>query len=261
MVNKYTIAGLVIAFLTLVWAIYSYYFPHKAPPQTAMPKYSASIKGSENLVIQGKNNTVIPYVRDESSQNPNDPIESLNEITTGWPKEYLEHKFGPAIIKNIYSNYEVTELIHSSPKFYLQSIFDKNDKLIFYSVTSKSMDFHPQVPRIGIILGKSTFSEIGDGEHLYSYLGSKYYTYAEVHYFGNPGNYRNYYFAYNPAGVDYASKWFPAVLDVDGKKEIDKMRQRAKPNTFGVGDILGDELHMLKNIGIGIEYYVARDIK
>ena len=261
MSNKYTIAGVLIAFLTLAWAIYSYYFPNKAPSQRAIPKYSASIKGDDNLIIQGKNNTIIPYVGDKKTKNQSYPIESLNEITTGWSKEYLEHKFGPAIIKNVYSKYGVTESIHSFPKFYLQTIFDKNDKLIFYSVTSKSLNFHPKVPSIGIILGKKTFSEIGEGEHLYSYLGSKYYTYAEVHYFGNLGNYRNYYFAYNPAGVDYALEWFPAVLDTDGKNEIDKMRRRAKPNTFGVGDILGDELDMLKNIGIGIDYYIARDIK
>lgn len=250
-----TIAGLIIAFAGVAWAVLTYFIP------ITSPNNGTTIAGESNVVVQGKNNTVISTPKTPKVKTAPNGENEIQALTTGWTKKYYEYKFGPAIFENNHKELKVSELIHSFPKFFLQGIFNEENKLIFYSITAKSTSFFPEVPRIGINLGKATFSEIGIGEHLYSHLSSKYWEYAEVFYFGNPGNYRNFYFAYNPAGTNYSAETpYPAVLDRDGKHVVQKMRIKTMPNTFGVGDILGDETQIIKAIGVGIEFYSARDI-
>lgn len=82
-------------------------------------------------------------------------------------------------------------------------VYDNNNTVILYSVTSKDENFHPEVPYLRKTLGHK-FKDFGsDIDYLQSSYSSKFYQYEEGHYLGNHGNYRNFYLAYNPAGVDY----------------------------------------------------------
>ncbi|GAB7266047.1 hypothetical protein DZS_17470 [Dickeya ananatis] len=100
---------------------------------------------------------------------------------------------------------------------------------------------------------------------LYSGFSSKFYGYAEYYYLGNPGNYRNFYLSYNPAGVDYQplQPLTDLVNDEDSppdKDDLIKFRKNNAPNTFAVGEVLGGPDGPELSFGIGIDYYDARDI-
>ncbi len=79
------------------------------------------------------------------------------------------------------------------------------------------------------------------------------------------GNYRNFYLAYNPAGVDYqALQPLPDMMNDEKsppkQADLTAFRKQNAPNTFAVGDINGNPEGPEMYFGIGIGYYDARDI-
>lgn len=191
--------------------------------------------------------------------------DNLNVIYTGASIKYIESIFGPPVKEAHSEDSRVHEYIYSFKKFYLQVVYDNNNTVILYSVTSKDKDFHPEVPYLRKTLGHK-FKDFGNNiDYLQSSYSSKFYEYEEGHYLGNPGNYRNFYLAYNPAGVDYFELHPLPDFSNDkksppNKKDLEEFRRNNAPNTFGVGDVLGSPEGLELSFGLGINYYDARDI-
>lgn len=191
--------------------------------------------------------------------------DNLNVIYTGSSIKYIESVFGVPMQENHSNNGKTNEYIYSFKKFYLQIVYDDKNKVILYSVTSKDKTFHPNIPYLGGTLGNYFDSYGKDIVYFQSGYSSKSYQYEEAHYLGNPGNYRHFYLAYNPAGVEYSNlNPLPDIHNDNNsppkKADLGNFRLHNTPNTFAVGDIMGFPDGPELYYGIGIDYYVARDI-
>lgn len=183
-------------------------------------------------------------------------------LNTGVSIRHVESVFGSPIVENHDKEKKLSEYIYSFKRFYLQVVFNEVNEVIFFAVTSKDISFKPKIPYLDGYLG-STFLMLSD---VYSENeanpSSKFFEYNENIYLGNSGNYRNFYLAYNPAGIDYGEiemlpydempKPSPAVSY--------EFRKVSYPNTYGVGKIHGGREYDEINFGVGIEYYTSRDL-
>ncbi|NIG16788.1 ETEC_3214 domain-containing protein [Pantoea sp. Cy-640] len=191
--------------------------------------------------------------------------DNLHVIYTGASIKYIESIFGAPVKEEHSEDGKVNEYIYSFRKFYLQVVYDNKNTVILYSVTSKDKDFHPEIPYLGKTLGH-TFKDFGsDVDYLQSGYSSKFYKYEEGHYLGNPGNYRNFYLSYNPAGTDYSElhalpDFYNSNKFPPNEKDLEEFRDKNVPNTFGIGDIQGDPDGPELSFGLGIDYFDARDI-
>lgn len=187
--------------------------------------------------------------------------ENLSKLNAGVSIKHIESVFGAPVVEYKVRKYNINAYIYSFKKFYLQVLYDKDNTVKFYAVTTKSKDFNPKISYLNKKLGQFKFSEIGNSTTLYSEFSSKFFAYAEYQYLANPGNYRNVYLAYNPAGINFDSNTnYPSVSSPESPEEIAKYRSSSFPNTYGFGDSLGDEQKVVLEAGLGIDYYTARDI-
>jgi hypothetical protein len=239
------------------------------PPKKALKKSLIAVVLSGVLAISGYFGTLnglfdlYQNIADNFFQKKAE--DSLHVIYTGASIKYIESIFGAPVKEEHSEDGKVNEYIYSFRKFYLQVVYDNNNTVILYSVTSKDKDFHPEIPYLDKTLGHK-FKDFGnDINYLQSGYSSKFYQYEEGHYLGNPGNYRNFYLAYNPAGVDYFElhslpDFYNNNKSPPNKKDLEEFRGNNAPNTFGVGDIHGGPEGLELSFGLGIDYYDARDI-
>ncbi|HIE0657710.1 TPA: ETEC_3214 domain-containing protein [Providencia rettgeri] len=191
--------------------------------------------------------------------------DNLNVIYTGTSIKHIESVFGAPMQEDHSDDGKVNEYIYSFKKFYLQIVYDYNNRVILYSVTSKDKNFHPMIPYLGKELGNK-FEDYGDSiDYLQSGYSSKFYQYEEGHYIGNPGNYRNFYLSFNPAGVEYFDlDPLPDIYNGEeyppNEDDLKKFRANNAPNTFSIGEIQGSNDGPELYFGLGINYYEARDI-
>lgn len=188
--------------------------------------------------------------------------DGLELLNTGVSIQHVKSVFGSPIVEQHDKDLVLSEYVYSFKKFYLQIVFNKDNEVIFFAVTSKDKEFRPKLPYIDESLG-NTFFDLSDkySENEASY-SSKFFEYNENIYLGNYGNYRNLYLAYNPAGIDYGKI---SILPLDempnpSQKVSDSFRQISYPNTYGVGKILGGREDNETVFGVGIEYYTSRDL-
>ena len=242
------IAGIGSALFAVGWGIFTYFLPPASPapiPQTPV----STIGNSLPVTNQSDSNSVLSM---ESA---------LSTLNTGISRGSLEARFGPATFDDPDAKLAIRNLIFVFPRFFLQAITSNEGKVIFYSVTTRSKDFHPAIPKLNGKLLESHFADFGNPEHLYSDMTSKYYEYAERFSLGNAGNYRHIYLGYCPSGVyPLMENFVPVVLAEQGATAMAEFRVKNTPNCFGVGNILGDEKNIVENIRMGIDYYVSRDI-
>jgi hypothetical protein len=215
----------------------------------------------QNPVIQNSQNVSVTYYAEPEEQNSTPkPEENLRKIFIGANERFLESIFGVPVVTNPIQSINARETFYSFERFYLQFLYNKDGSLFFYSLTSKDVNFNPEIPTLGSLLGQSTFSEISESATpLYRYLSSKHYGYGEYVYLGNPGNYHNYYLAYNSAGVNYGD-WSETVTYVDGyeDQDLNKFRTIMMPNSFGVGDMRGVTKDNLI-YEVGVDFYTFRN--
>lgn len=249
------VAAIIGTIFAAAWSVWIY-----IRPPASSPPPQPSINGSQNVLIQGNNN-VVGASSDSTQRKEIIPESILSTLATGISRAYLEAQLGPARFDEINSKLGTNNLIFVFPHFFLQAVVSREGKVVFYSVTTRSLDFRPTIPKIGGQLLDSRFADYGEAEHLYSDMTSKYYEYAEKIYTGNAGNYRNIYLGYCPAGVlPMRDQFVPVVLERDGPVAYKQFRIANTPNCFGVGEILGNEDKIMESIGMGIDYYVARDL-
>lgn len=246
------IASAVLAVVGIAWGVWTYFKPPEtpaAPAQNVTPSPPA-IK---------PDTAAIPLVTRPTG--PSTPESEIASLGIGVSRAYLESKFGPPAIDNVVEGSQLRNLVFAFPRFHLQTVLSAQNAVIFYSVTTRSPEFRPTVPYLGGQLLQARFSDFGEAEHLYSEMSSKYYAYAEWIYLGNPGNYKNLYLGYCPAGVyPEQSSLEPVLLDRDGEKARKRFRNAATPNCFGIGAGDLDEQKMLTHAGFGVDYFTAREL-
>jgi len=145
--------------------------------------------------------------------------------------DYFNYSLGQPVFKNVKDG--MNEYIYVNKYFYVQALCDSNDKVVLYSVTTRDKDFNPTFTRENgsydsktkkviendqkITLGKTTFAEAsriyGDSSGISLYVGARRYGYSESHYLGNPGNYQDFIFSLNDAGVNNGQ--YPPVKHIN----------------------------------------------
>lgn len=188
--------------------------------------------------------------------------DGLELLNSGVSIQHVKAVFGSPILERLNDDGSLSEYIYSFKRFYLQIVFDNRNEVIFFAVTSKDEDFHPKIPYLGGHLGE-TFAEISDSyNENEANISSKFFEYNESVYLANPGNYRNLYLAYNPAGVDYGNTAPLPFEEIPNptRETSEAFRATSRPNTYGVGKILGGRDEKETEFGVGIEYFVSRDL-
>ena len=181
----------------------------------------------------------------------------LSKLSADTNITYFQNLIGNPVFVNKMENGD-SEYIFVNNLFYVQAITDKDQRVLAYSVTTRSKDFNPSLKFVAmsfgevedfrtptVVLGKTTFSELGKilawaPINIVSYLGAHDYFYSEEYRFGNPGNYQTFFFAQNQAGYVNNVYPAPALLPVDYNHVsstypgIQAYRDRAIINTYTV---------------------------
>lgn len=195
--------------------------------------------------------------------------DGLEMINTGVSIQHVKSIFGAPIREEHLLDKGAHQYFYSFKNFYLQVVYNNNNTVVFFSVTSKSEDFKPKIPYLTRFVDDDfivttlggKFEEYSESSNfISSSLTSKFFDYYEHIYLGNPGNYRNLYLGFNPAGIDYSETIILSGQENPSKDALDKFRRNASPNTFGVGEYLGEHNGIETIFGIGIDYYISRDL-
>jgi hypothetical protein len=176
------------------------------------------------------------------------------------------------------------EYVFIKKYFYVQAIADTADRVLAFSVTTRSYRFNPSV-RLGsynltfkmlhVRLGKTPFSALDSlgykPRSVFSEYAARRYSYYEEYYFGNPGNYLTYVFCVNNAGCapwPRFGRWdtfpngprFPAFPNGGNNIEDPEavaFRRKAVINTYTV--MAGDLVDLLQQgFSLGPEYDQVR---
>lgn len=131
------------------------------------------------------------------------------------------------------------EHIFVDPRYYVQAVCDDQDKVLAFSVTTRSKRFRPTFrfpPRLSyrerrrwkqrsgepfsyyfeVKLGRSRFTDIEpDWRPMRrAFLGARTFAYNELYYFGNPGYYQHYGFTMSSASSVGLGEPFPPIGEV-----------------------------------------------
>jgi hypothetical protein len=172
-------------------------------------------------------------------------------------KEILDSPMFVTVKENL------TEYSFKERGYWVQAIVNEEGEVKFYSVTSCSDSFHPEIkynPAGGRVkLGLSTFKSVTDYDPILKYFisGATANTnIMEYLYLGNPGNYQTVYWGINDA-CSYDDKFVNELLEVKFRegnnsydiqdKTVDSFRKNTKINTFGVSAPFFDPLFYDEN--------------
>jgi len=145
-------------------------------------------------------------------------LNSISQLSGGVNIKHFDTILGSPVFKNVRQE-KFLEYIYVNKYFYIQAVTDQNEKVIFYSVTTREKDFNPEIPfgdwdeetgkQANVILGETTFTELNDTPEIYAnFRGAHNHFYTEGYWTGNPGGYRSYFFSLNESGYENQSSPF-----------------------------------------------------
>lgn len=183
--------------------------------------------------------------------------DNLPKINSGVSRKYVEAKFGPPVIERKHKDLKVLVQKYAFKKFYLSVVYDEDESIIYYAVTARSKKFKPIIPYSELNLGSFRFSKNLNSGTIDSTSSAKFYRYSEYTYLAAPGNYKNLYLAYNPAGIDYGEDADFPMPEENDPIAIERFRNTAIPNSYGIGrSNAGEkEIALVKRLGVGIDFY------
>lgn len=164
------------------------------------------------------------------------------------------------------------ERVWADRLYFVQALTESDDRVVVYSITSRTQRFRIAVPFPGggkywsdqsapltATLGKSSFLDAGaDPQRVSGSRGARRFWYSEVFGFGNPGHYQHLILSVNDAGfISDGSSDLISESPVVGGPETDLSaavlpamagaREQARPNTYSVTaphfDALSPEAH------------------
>jgi hypothetical protein len=257
--KKSWIAGIISTIFAIGWGIFTYLKPPEGQPQA--PANQNTQTGNNNINVQGNGNSIGVSLASRGVI-ANDPELELEKLSIGVTRASVESTFGVPRFDRFEETLKLRNLIFVFPRFFLQTVIDGTGNVVFFSVTTRSSAFRPKVPKSEGRLLDSKFEYFGKVDHIYSDMTSKYYEYAEKFYLGNAGNYKNYYLGFCPAGeFSIHGETGPYVSSRDPSHYWAKFRKENAPNCFGVGEIPEGEEDAIRTIRIGLDYYLARDVR
>lgn len=158
-----TIAGTLFG---IPWAIWTYWKSQESSTPTIAS--GAVIRGNQNFVIQGNNNVLKVPSESSPQQNSLGPEALLDTLNTGISRSSLEAQFGTAMFDTLDSESGFRNMIFVFPRFFLQTVITPDGNVVFYSVTTRSAEFRPEIPMLGGKLLEARFASFENSEHYYS---------------------------------------------------------------------------------------------
>jgi hypothetical protein len=172
--------------------------------------------------------------------------QAVRALAAGVQIEYFEQILGAPHFKT--ASDLGAEYYFVQPLFYVQAVTDPGGRVDFFTVTTRSRSFAPELgvsqgyPRLSLKLGRDSFSDVtpGSGRYVAS-LGARRFGYSEVHYLGNPGRYQTYILALNDGGYVRAREigtFLQTLQSVTATKDAKdsalwRLRADAAVNTYG----------------------------
>jgi hypothetical protein len=146
----------------------------------------------------------------------------LRQLACDVQIDHFQHLLGqPAQYVNRADSSDEIEHVYVFDDAYVQAVTDQHGKVDYFSVTSRTrrfrpkLNYHPGGPSqlATVKLGSTRFAQLGDTPtEVHAWLGARWFGYVESYYFGNPGNYQTYVFAFNDAGAGEAAAGYLANL-------------------------------------------------
>lgn len=250
-------ASWVAGIVGVLWAVYTYFWPHEsAQSAQQLPQPSAATSQSQALTVPVLAPTSL------AAASPIDSERLLPLIVLGATRASVEELFGTPTFDDGGSPGGERNLLFVFPKFFLQGIFSADGRLLLYSVTTRSEHFRPEVPKHGRRLLEATYQTYGDAEVVYAGATSKYFEYLEVIRGTNAQNFKDIYLGYCPSGGGGLPTM--PIVDVNevamDRRALAEFRHGNRPNCFGVGEILSNNVDLVMHYRLGLNYFLGRDL-
>ncbi len=246
--RKNAVVATVIGALSLILALYAYVKPPAAAEIAAEQAASAPTTAS------------IPIEKVAAESGQPSPEESLRWLNTGITRASLQERFGVPRFETSNQATHTTNLVFVFPRFFLQAIVGVDGTVLVYSVTTRSPDFKPAIPKLSGYLLASPFSNFSASTFT-AYMSSKFYEYREKIESSNATNFKTIYLGYCAAGFRVGTQG--AVLEEEVKadpKALTRFRQQNSPNCYGVADMSVLDDQVLEQNGFGLDYFAAREL-
>lgn len=250
-------ASWVAGIVSLLWAVYTYFWPHESAQNTPqLPQPSTVLSQPQTLTVP------VPAPTSPAAASPVDRERLLSQIVLGATRASVEELFGKPTFDNGGSPGGERNLLFVFPRFFLQGIFSADGRLLLYSVTTRSENFRPEVPKHGRRLLEATYQTYGNAEVVYAGASSKYFEYLEVIRGANAQNFKDIYLGYCPSGGGgLPTMPIGDVNDVAmDRRALAEFRYGSRPNCFGVGEILSNNVDLVRHYRLGLDYFVGRDL-
>lgn len=176
--------------------------------------------------------------------------EKVDKLNTGAQVNYIDNLIGkPVMIKPWLNDQfpKYKEYVYVNDDFFVKSIADETNTVLYYAVTTRKDGFNPKLPLVfgeNLKLGEAKISDIktAQPESIILDYSAKFLYYHENYYYGGIGNYRYYLIGYSPSEcceeVTESNYSIPEiVMEKDrGVKErkTQIFRRSLVPNTYGV---------------------------
>jgi len=155
----------------------------------------------------------VALYRDTHYAKTQQDYKKLQELSVDERLEYFTSVLGEPTYQD--RSGILTEYTYVAPNYFVQAVTNQN-KVVMYSVTIRSANFHPRLAIPGhsihqrktmfITLGKTTFAQAQrvmgvDPWGVQGATGLHDYGYSEIYYLGNPNNYKDTVFTNNEAAI------------------------------------------------------------
>lgn len=250
--RKNAVVATVIGALSLALAFYAYIKPPPAPPS---PSVEAPVKQAATPV-----EPALVVAKPSTESAPPNPEDSLKWINTGITRVSLQERFGVPRFESANQATHTSNLVFVFPRFFLQAIVGADGTVLLYSVTTRSADFQPAIPKLGGNLLASPYSNFG-ASTFSAYMSSKFYEYREKIESSNATNFKTIYLGYCAAGFRVSTQG--SVLEEEVKadpKALTRFRQQNSPNCYGVADMSVLDEKVLEQNGFGLDYFAGREL-
>lgn len=206
----------------------------------------AVIAGISGLITDSKE---IKNLISESFLKERTLYKKIEKLNTGVQASYFNKLLGePVMIEpwrnEMFPNYK--EYVYVNDDFFVNSIADDSNAVLYYAVTTRKQNFNPELPFVfgeNLKLGEAKISEFNPAlANVFLDFDSRHLYYHEFYYYGGVGNYKYYLIGYSPSGSNVKlseSKYsIPEIAmeeDEDVKhRKVGIFRKSLVPNIYGV---------------------------
>ncbi len=218
--KKITIAGGIAGIIGTAVALVAYKWPPASPASDAPPSVQVpvTIVNSPNIQVTTPVGAVPALQGAYSPRGQRQYEDSLSWLSTGISRASLVERFGtPRFETGADAVFKASVLTFVFPRFFLQAILSSDGTVMLYSVTTRTSDFRPTIPKLGGHLLDSRYVSFGDAELRRAYMSSKYFEYLEKIDRGNLTNFRSIFLGYCPSGALLDSQ--TTIEETDAKKD------------------------------------------